>query len=59
MNLPFYLARNVARSGSRSVSRAIIIIAAVAVALSMTTMVLASAMISGFKTEISDKVFSF
>ena len=59
MNLPFYLAKNVARGGTRSVSRTIILIAAVAVALSMATMVLASAMISGFKGEISDKVFDF
>ena len=59
MNLPFYLARNVARGGTRSVSRTIILIAAAAVAVSMATMVLASAMIAGFKGEISDKVFQF
>jgi lipoprotein-releasing system permease protein len=59
MNLPFFLARNVARGGTKSVSRTIIGIAVAAVAISMATMVLASALISGFKTEISDKIFGF
>ena len=59
MNLPLFLARRVARGGGQSVSRTIIGIAVVAVAISMATMVLASALISGFKTEISAKIFGF
>ncbi|MCP9236427.1 ABC transporter permease [Lewinella sp. JB7] len=59
MNLPLYLARGVAKGGGRSISRTIIGIAVAAVAISMATMVLASALISGFKTEISVKIFGF
>ena len=59
MNLPLFLARGVAKGGSQSISRTIIGIAVVAVAISMATMVLASALISGFKTEISVKIFGF
>jgi len=59
MNLPLFLARNVALGGTESISRTIIGIAVAAVAISMATMVLASALISGFKSEISDKIFGF
>ncbi len=59
MNLPLFLARGVAKGGGQSISRTIIGIAVVAVAISMATMVLASALISGFKTEISVKIFGF
>ena len=59
MNLPYFLAKNVARGGGRSVSRTIIGIAVVAVAISMATMVIASALINGFKNEISTKIFGF
>ncbi|WP_116125098.1 ABC transporter permease [Lewinella sp. IMCC34183] len=59
MNLPLFLARGVAKGGSRSISRTIIGIAVAAVAISMAVMVLASALISGFKSEISVKIFGF
>ncbi len=59
MNLPLFLARGVAKSGTRSVSRTIIIIAIAAVTISVATMVVASALVSGFKTQISDKIFGF
>ena len=59
MNLPLFLARRVARSGGQSISRTILAIAVVAVAISTATMVLASALIEGFKQEISVKVFEF
>lgn len=59
MNLPFHIARTVARGGGRSVSRNIIVIATVAVAVSMATMVVAGALIEGFKSEISTKIFGF
>ncbi|MGB3801519.1 MAG: ABC transporter permease, partial [Lewinella sp.] len=59
MNLPLFLARGVAKGGGQSISRTILAIAVVAVAISMATMVLASALISGFKSEISVKIFGF
>lgn len=59
MNLPLFLARRVARGGGQSISRTIIGIAVAAVAISMATVVLASALIAGFKAEISEKVFGF
>ena len=59
MNLPLYLARGVAKGGTRSVSRTIIGIAVAAVAISMATMIIASALIAGFKSEISEKIFGF
>ena len=59
MNLPLFLARGVAKGGSQSISRTIIGIAVAAVAISMATMVLASALIAGFKSEISVKIFGF
>lgn len=59
MNLPYFLARKVAFSNQRSFSKLIINIAVVAVALSMTVMVVASALISGFKYEITSKIFGF
>ncbi|MEL7159763.1 MAG: ABC transporter permease, partial [Bacteroidota bacterium] len=59
MNLPLYLARGVAKGGTQSISRTIIGIAVAAVSVSMATMVLASALIAGFKSEISQKIFGF
>ena len=59
MNLPLFLARGVAKGGSQSISRTILGIAVAAVAISMAVMVLASALISGFKSEISVKIFGF
>lgn len=59
MNLPLFLARKVAKGGVRSISRTIITIALVAVAVSMATMVVSGALISGFKIEVSEKIFGF
>lgn len=59
MNLPLFLARKVANGGVRSISGTIITIAMVAVAISMATMVVSGALISGFKSEISTKIFGF
>ena len=59
MNTELFIARKVAGSGQKSFSRLIIRIAVVAVALSMTVMIAASALISGFKKEIGSKVFGF
>lgn len=59
MNFPFYIARRIAFSGGKNFSRLIIRIAIVAVALSVAVMISATALISGFKTEISRKIFEF
>ncbi len=47
------------RLGSKGQSRIIVRIASAAVALSVAVMVTASALVSGFKTEISRKIFEF
>lgn len=59
MNFPFFIARRVAASGQKSFARLIIRIAITAVALSIAVMIIANALIKGFKMEISDKMFSF
>ncbi len=59
MHLPFFIARRLAASGKKNFSRLIIRIAVVAVALSVSVMLIASAFIAGFKTEISRKIFEF
>ncbi|NJO86644.1 MAG: hypothetical protein HC821_00740, partial [Lewinella sp.] len=59
MNLAAYIARRVVADGRRSFSRLIIRIAIVSVALSMTVMIVATALIAGFKSEISSKIFGF
>jgi lipoprotein-releasing system permease protein len=59
MNLPFFIARRIAFSAGKSFSRLIIRIAVVAVALSVAVMIASSALISGFKSEISRKIFEF
>lgn len=59
MHLPFFIARRLAFSGKRNFSRFIIRIAVVAVALSVAVMLVTSAFIAGFKTEISRKIFEF
>lgn len=59
MNFPYFMARHVAVAGKKSFSRLIIRIAIVAVALSMTVMIISTSLIRGFKTEISEKIFAF
>ncbi len=59
MNLPFFIARRIAFSGGKNFSRIIIRIAIVAVALSVAVMIAATALIAGFKSEISRKIFEF
>lgn len=69
MNFSYFIARKVAAAsnvpeeavpqGRSSFSRMIIRIAVVAVALSMMVMVVASSLITGFKEDISDKIFGF
>lgn len=59
MNFSAFIARKVATGGQQSFSRMIIRIAVVAVALSMTVMVVSSSLINGFKHEIANKIFGF
>lgn len=59
MNLEYFIAKKVAGSGKQSFSRLIIRIAVIAVAMSVAVMICATALISGFKKEISSKIFGF
>ena len=57
MNFPYYIAQKVAFSGKKSFSRLIIRIATIAVALSVAIMIITTAVVRGFKNQISDKIF--
>ncbi len=59
MNLPFFIARRLAFSAGKNFSRVVIRIAIAAVALSVAVMIASTALISGFKSEISRKIFEF
>ncbi len=59
MNLPLFIAKKVAFSNRKSFSGLIIRIAVIAVALSLTVMIVATAVISGFKNQIGEKIFGF
>jgi len=59
MRYELFIARRVAATGEQSFARLIIRIATVAVALSMAVMICSTALISGFKKEISEKIFGF
>jgi lipoprotein-releasing system permease protein len=59
LNFPFYIAQRVSASGQKSFARLIIRIAIAAVALSIAVMIVASSLIKGFKSEISNKMFGF
>ncbi|MCB0525868.1 MAG: FtsX-like permease family protein [Saprospiraceae bacterium] len=58
-NLALFIARKIAFAGGNNFSRLIIRIAVVAVALSVAVMIASSALIAGFKSEISRKIFEF
>ncbi len=59
MNLPLFIAKKVASSKRQSFSGLIIRIAVIAVALSLAVMIIATAVISGFKNQIGEKIFGF
>ncbi|MEL6866188.1 MAG: ABC transporter permease, partial [Bacteroidota bacterium] len=59
MNLAYFIARKVALANRKSFSRLIIRIAIAAIALSVAVMIIATALISGFKNQISEKIFGF
>ena len=59
MKFEFFLAKRIALGGQHSFSRIIIRIAAMAVAMSVAVMIISTALITGFKKEISSKIFGF
>lgn len=59
MNLELFIIKKVAFSKKASYSKLIIKIAVAAVALGTTVMIVSAALISGFKKEISSKIFGF
>lgn len=59
MNLSHFIARRIAFSKSKSFTKVIVRIAIAAIALSLATMLITTLIISGFKKEISSKVFGF
>jgi len=59
LNLPLFIARRTAFSGGNAFSRVILRIGIAAVSLSVAVMIGATALIAGFKQEISRKIFEF
>jgi len=59
LNFSYFIAKRVAITNKQSFSRLIIRIAIAAIALCLAVMIIATAMISGFKKEISEKIFGF
>ena len=59
MNITHFIARRVALSEQKTFSRLIIRIAIAAVAISVAVMIVATALIAGFKEEIRAKIFGF
>lgn len=59
MNLERFIAKRVASSNRKSFSGLIIRISIVAVALTLAVMIIATAVIAGFKQQIGEKIFGF
>lgn len=59
MNIEYFIARKVASAGQQSFTRLIIRIAMVAVAISLSVMIITNSLVTGFKKEISEKIFGF
>ncbi len=59
MNLEFFIAKRVASSTKNSFSGKIISIAIMAIMISMAVMIIATALVAGFKNGISSKIFGF
>ncbi len=59
MNTAYLIAKKIAKPEKKSFSSFIILIATIAVALSITVMVISTSMVNGFTSEIADKVFGF
>ncbi len=59
VKVEYFIASRVAASGQQSFSRVIIRLAVIAIALCTAVMILATALITGFKHQISEKIFGF
>lgn len=59
MNFPFFIAKRIAVEDKASFSKLIIRFAVISVALSVGVMIVSTALMSGFKTEIQKKIFDF
>ncbi len=59
MNIEHFIAKRIALSNSGSFTKVIIRIAIAAIAVSLTVMILTTAIIAGFKKEITEKIFGF
>ncbi|MBK9735297.1 MAG: ABC transporter permease [Saprospiraceae bacterium] len=59
MNIEHFIAKRISLTNSGSFTRVIISIAIAAITVSLTVMILTTAIISGFKKEITQKIFGF
>lgn len=59
MRVEHFIAKRMAFTNSASFTKIIIRIAIAAIAVSLTVMILTTAIITGFKKEITDKIFGF
>ncbi|MCP4440984.1 MAG: ABC transporter permease [Aureispira sp.] len=59
MNLEFFIAKKLGASSQKSFTRVITRIAIGAIALSIAVMIIATAIVAGFKNTISEKIFGF
>lgn len=59
MRFELFIARRIIRREPRSFSRLIVIIARIAIALSLSVMIISTSMVNGFRNSISEKVYSF
>lgn len=59
MNFPFYLAKRITLTGQRTFSRLIVRVAVITVAVGVAAMILAIAVLNGFKNEVSGKQRGF
>lgn len=59
MNLPYFIAKRIARTEKATFSRFITRLSVVATALSVAVMIIAVAVVEGFKGTIQDKIFVF
>ncbi|MFI5172007.1 MAG: ABC transporter permease [Chitinophagales bacterium] len=55
----FFITKKIIHNKERSFSRLIIAIARIAIALSLTVMIISTSLVNGFRSTISDKVYGF
>ncbi|MBC8172347.1 MAG: ABC transporter permease [Chitinophagales bacterium] len=59
MNLSFFISKRIVKNEARSFSRLIVIIARIAIALSLAVMIISSAMVDGFRETIAGNIYGF